>query len=143
MNVDLTKYALSLILAFSSIASAGNLHEQKDIHEDLIAAQELVALGCMGKLKVIPNTSGVYDASTTAKIQECADNEGTDIATMVLIANKAGEIEKNRMQIYLLHYSAVFAKMNNPNAQKISTENLINSAREQGRKHYPYISNPE
>lgn len=142
MNVELKKYALALTLLLSSIASAGNLHEKKDIHEDLIAAQELVALGCMGKLEVTPNPSGAYDAATTAKIQECADNEGSDIATKVLSAHKAGEIEKERMRSYFLHYSVMFAKMNNPNVQKMSTEDLIKSARERGRKHYPYVSSP-
>ncbi|WAC43769.1 hypothetical protein OU997_16160 [Pseudomonas sp. SL4(2022)] len=143
MNLELKKYALVLTLLLSSIASAGNLHEKKNIHEDLIAAQELVALGCMGKLKVTPNPSGAYDAATTAKIQECADNEGSDIATKVLSAHKAGEIEKERMRTYFLHYSVMFAKMNNPNVKKMPSEELIKSAREQGRKHYPYVSSPD
>ena len=97
----------------------------------------------MGKLKVTPNPNGTYNAATTEKIQKCADNEGSDIGVKVLSAYKAGEIEKERISTYFLHYSVMFAKMNNPNAQKISTENLINSAREQGRKHYPYVSSPE
>jgi hypothetical protein len=143
VNLELKKYALTLTLLLSSIASAGNLHGKKDIHEDLIAAQELVALGCMGKLEVTPNPSGAYDAATTAKIQECTDNEGSDIATKVFSAHKADEIEKERMRTYFLHYSVMFAKMNNPNVQKISTKELIKSAREQGRIHYPYVSSPE
>jgi hypothetical protein len=142
VNIELKKYALALTLLLPSIASAGNLHEQKDIHEGLIAAQELVALGCVGKLRIPPNPSGSYDATAMAKIQECADNEGSDIAAKVLSANKAGEIEKERMRTYFLHYSVMFAKMNNPNALKLSTEDLIKSAREQGKKHYPYVSNP-
>lgn len=142
MNIALKKIALASTLLLSSIASAENLHEKKEIHEDLIAAQELVALGCMGKLKVPPNSSGTYDSATTEKIQECADNEGSDIATKVLSAHKAGEIEKERMGAYFLHYSVMFAKMNNLNVQKNSAESLIKSAREQGRKHYPYVSNP-
>jgi hypothetical protein len=115
-----------------------NLHDNQGIHEDLIASQELIALGCMGKLNITATASGHYDAASLAKIQQCADNEGTDLAAKLLAQYKRGEIEKARMLTYTLHYSAIFAKENNIEAQKTATADLIKAAREQGKKHYPY-----
>ncbi|POP89164.1 hypothetical protein CXB40_30275 [Pseudomonas syringae pv. avii] len=40
-----------------------NLHDSQGIHEDLIASQELIALGCMGKLNIAPTASGSYDSA--------------------------------------------------------------------------------
>ncbi|WP_428554683.1 hypothetical protein [Pseudomonas edaphica] len=115
-----------------------NLHDNQGIHEDLIASQELIALGCMGKLNITATASGYYDAASLAKIQQCADNEGTDLAAKLLAQYKRGEIEKARMPTYTLHYSAIFAKENNIEAGKTATADLIKAAREQGKKHYPY-----
>lgn len=115
-----------------------NLHDNQGIHEDLIASQELIALGCMGKLNITATTSGNYDATSLAKIQQCADNEGTDLAAKLLAQYKRGEIEKARMPTYMLHYSVIFAKENNIETLKTATADLIKAAREQGKKHYPY-----
>lgn len=116
-----------------------NLHDDPRVHEDLITSQELIALGCMGKLKVAPNTSGTYDANTLAKIQDCADSASTDIAAQVLSQYKSGAIEKARIPTYQLQYAALFAKQNNDSVLRVPTEDLINSARAQGKKHYPYV----
>ncbi|MGU9817587.1 hypothetical protein ACU684_19580 [Pseudomonas sp. LF135] len=146
------KRICTIALALSAIAGAThadegaqpapklvtNVHRDQGIHEDLIASQELIALGCMGKLNIAPTASGHYDSASLAKIQECADNEGTDLAAKILAQYKGGEIEKARMSTFTLHYAVVFAKENNPEAQRLATADLINSAREQGKKHYPY-----
>lgn len=118
-----------------------NLHENEEVHEDLIAAQELIALGCMGKLSIAPISSGRYDSTSLAKIQQCADNAGTDIGAKVLDHNQKGDVEKARMPTYMLHYAVLFAKKYNSDAQKTATADLIKTAREQGRKHYPYLPN--
>lgn len=144
----------TIALAFSAIANIAlategeqpapkivkNLHDSRDIHEDLIASQELIALGCMGKLNITPAASGHYDSVLLEKIQECADNEGTDLAAKLLAEYKRGEIEKARIPTYMLHYAVMFAKQNNAESQKTSTADLIKAAREQGKKHYPYTA---
>lgn len=145
------KRILAITLAFSVFANIAlaaevvrpepkpltNLHDSQGIHEDLIASQELIALGCMGKLNIAPTASGSYDSASLAKIQECADNEGTDLAAKILAEYKRGEIEKARMPTYMLHYAVIFAKENNLEAQKMATTDLIKASREQGKKHYP------
>lgn len=134
------KFLLTLILLISTkYLFAKNLHENQNIHEDIVAAQELITLGCMGKLSVNLNPSGIYDSKTLQKIQLCADNEGSDIAAKAIKEYKSGETSKERSTVHLLHYAIIFAKINNSKIENISTENLIKMAREQGKKHYPYI----
>ena len=148
------KQTFTIVLAFSAFAHSAfaaegaqpepkpveNLHDIQGVHEDLIASQELIALGCMGKLHIAPTASGHYDSVSLQKIQECADNEGTDLSEKLLAQYKRGEIEKVRMPTYMLHYAVMFAKQNNAESQKISTTDLIKAAREQGKKHYPYTA---
>ena len=148
------KQIFTIALAFSAIANTAlaaegaqpepklvtNLHDNQGIHADLIASQELIALGCMGKLNITPAASGHYDSVSQEKIQECADNEGTDLAEKLLAEYKRGEIEKARMPTYMLHYAVMFAKQNNAESQNMSTADLIKAAREQGKKHYPYTA---
>lgn len=62
------------------------------------------------------------------------------VAVKILAQYKRGEIEKARIPTFTLYYSVVFAKENNLEAQKLATADLINSAREQGKKHYPYTA---
>lgn len=119
-----------------------NLNRDQIIHEDLMASQELITLGCMGKLKIAPEASGNYDPASLARLQECADNEGTDLAGKILAEYKRGELDKSRMQIFTLHYAVVFAKANNPEAEKLTTADLIKAAREQGKRHHPYSARP-
>lgn len=70
------KQIFTIALAFSAIANTAlaaegtqpepklvtNLHDNQGIHEDLIASQELIAMGCMGKLNIAPAASGHYDS---------------------------------------------------------------------------------
>ncbi|MDU8358420.1 hypothetical protein [Pseudomonas syringae group sp. J309-1] len=142
---------LAITLAFSVLANIAlaaevvrpelkpvtNLHDSKGIHEDLIASQELIALGCMGKLNIAPTASGRYDSASLVKIQECADNEGTDLAAKILAEYKQGEIEKARIPTYMVHYAVIFAKENNPEAQKMATTDLIKAARGRVKSNTP------
>lgn len=114
-----------------------NLHDNQGIHEDLIASQELIALGYISKLNITAKASGHYDVASVAKIQQCADNKGTDLSAKLIAQYKRGEIEKARIPTYMLHYSVIFAKANNTEAQTTSTADLIKAAREQGRNTIP------
>jgi hypothetical protein len=138
MKIGLVAAMPVLALLFSHAALAANLHENREIHENLIAAQELIALGCIGKLGIVPNISGRYSPATLAKVQECADTEGTDIAAKIMSYQERGEVEKARMPTYLLHYSVLFAKRYSTQAQRMGTADLINAARKRGAEHYPY-----
>jgi hypothetical protein len=138
MKIGLVAAMPVLALLFFHAALAANLHENREIHENLIAAQELIALGCIGKLGIVPNISGSYSPATLAKVQECADTEGTDIAAKIMSYQERGEVEKARMPTYLLHYSVLFAKRYSTQAQAVGTTDLINAARKRGAEHYPY-----
>jgi hypothetical protein len=138
IGISIADAAAAVETAPPNHKAVANLHDNQEIHEDLIAAQELIAMGCMGTLKIAANASGHYDSASIARIQECADNEGTDIGAKVLDQYQKGEIEKARMPTFMIHYAVLFAKKNNPEAQRTTTAELIKSAREQGRKHYPY-----
>lgn len=138
MKIELTAATALLALLFSCTALAANLHENRYIHEDIIAAQELIALGCIGKLGIAPNSSGSYDPATLAKIQECSDVESTDIGAKILGYQQRGEIDKSRIPTYFLHYSVLFAKQYSAQAQSMRTDDLIKAARKRGKEHYPH-----
>jgi len=127
------------VIAFCSPATANPLEKQAR-HEDLMAGQELIIMGCMGKLNIPPNPSAAYSSETMAKIQECGDNEGSDIAATVAREYKNGEIKKDRIATHFLHLAVIFAKTNNSSVMNTKTEDLIRAARDKGKKNHPYRS---
>lgn len=135
------KTLIAIVIVSSPLVSAINLGIDKKSHEMFIAAQEIITLGCLGKLEVSLNSSGEYNAVTMSKIQSCADNASTDIAADILSDYEQGEIAKERIPNFFLSYAVIFAKKYSSQARSIKTEDLIYEATKQGRKHYPYPEN--
>lgn len=130
---------LTIILMFiSPLAFSDNVGVDKKSHEVLIAGQEIIVIGCMGKLGIETNPSGQYEASTMAKVQSCADQASLDLSDQAQKALSQGMILKSQIPAFFVNDAVTFAQKHSALARSMSKEDLFLEALALGREHYPY-----
>lgn len=135
---------LGLSFGTISYCHSQNLHNDQKVHSDLATFQVLVVLGCVGTLAIQQEVlKGTTTQSDLSRLQSCADNEGTDITAQVLGYHRKGEIEKARIQPFMIHYAVLLARQHNPELEGMKTDTMITQARIKAAQQYPYLPTRE
>lgn len=130
---------LLLFTMISFSASSNNLSADKDFHEQLVAIQSILTLGCVGKLNIPLNEQTKYNATNLDRLSSCVDNASTDIASDIAVNIDKGTLTPLQIPNFFMHNAVIFSKRYSSEARDYSTEKLIRESIEEGKKRHPYV----